>query len=271
MSVITISRQLGSLDREITKELSTTRHLAIVDKDEIEKKLLGYNIEQKSIERFDERKPGFWDAFSTERDIYLNYLKLAILEYAKEDNCIILGRGSQVILENVPGVLRLRLVASSEIRAARLQKELNCTENQAYKLMMKNDHERSGFHRFFFDIDWTRDELYDLVLNTGTLPKEIIVEVLSQFLDSKRIQAQTEARQKKLEDLILAQRIVLKILYEVKLPVRFLEVQSSDGEVVLEGVTESHAVLAAAETAAKEIPGIRSVENRLTVIVHIGS
>jgi hypothetical protein len=45
--VITNSRQLGSLDREITKELSTTKHLTLVDKEEIEKKLLEYNIEQK--------------------------------------------------------------------------------------------------------------------------------------------------------------------------------------------------------------------------------
>lgn len=270
MSVLTISRQLGSLDLEIAQELAKREHLVIIDKEEIEKKLQEYKVEKKNIERFDERKPGFWDAFSTDRDIYLNYLKLAILEYACEDNCIILGRGAQVILENVPGILRLRFVSSPEIRAQRLQQELNCNENHAYKLMMKSDHERAGFHRFFFDVDWTRDELYDIVLNTGTLPKETILDLLIRFTQEMGKNLEAE-RNRKLQDLILAQRIVVKILYDAKLPVRFLEVRSKAGNVVLEGVTESHAVVAAAESAAKEVPGVQSVENHLSVVVHIGS
>ncbi len=270
MSVVTISRQLGSLDLEIAQELAKNQHLTIIDKEEIEKKLQEYKVEKKNIERFDERKPGFWDAFSTDRDIYLNYLKLAILEYARQDNCIILGRGAQVILEHVPGVLRLRFVSAPEMRAKRLQQELNCNENHAYKLMMKSDHERAGFHRFFFDVDWTRDELYDIVLNTGTLPKETILDILTRFLEDIGKNLKTE-RNQKLDDLILSQRIVVKILYDSKLPVRFLEVRCAGGKIVLEGVTESHAVVTAAESAAKEVPGVKSIENHLSVVVHIGS
>jgi cytidylate kinase len=270
MSVLTISRQLGSLDLEIAQELARTQHLALIDKEEIEKKLQAYKVEKKNIERFDERKPGFWDAFSADRDIYLHYLKLAILEYARQDNCIILGRGAQVILENVPGVLRLRFVSAPEIRVQRLQQELNCNENHAYKLMMKSDHERAGFHRFFFDVDWTRDELYDIVLNTGTLPKETILDILTRFMEERSEKRRAE-RKEKLDDLILSQQVVVKILYEAKLPVRFLEVRCTGGSVVLEGVTESHSVVSAAETIAKEVRGVKSVENRLSVVVHIGS
>ncbi len=270
MSVLTISRQLGSLDLEIAKELAKQQQLSIIDKEEIEKKLQEYNVEKKNIERFDERKPGFWDAFSSDRDIYLHYLKLAIFEYARQDNCIILGRGAQVILENVPGVLRLRFVSSPETRAQRLQEELKCNENHAYKLMMKSDHERAGFHRFFFDVDWTRDELYDIVLNTGTLPLETILDVLTRFIDGIGKKLVTE-RNKNLDDLIIAQRVVVKILYDAKLPIRFLEVRSTEGNIVLEGVTESHSIVSAAESAAKEVSGVKSVENHLSVVVHIGS
>lgn len=271
MSIVTISRQLGSLDTKIAEGLSAAWKLRIIGKAEIEKRLLAFNVPEKNIEKFDEKKPGFWDTFSTDRDVYLNYLKATIFEIAHEGNCIFLGRGAGFFLKDVPGVLRLRIVAPDIVRVERTKEVYQCDNHHANRLIARSDRERAGFHRFFFDADWNRTDLYDLVVNTGSLPPELVVEAIRRFGESEQFRSLEEKSAAQLNDLILAQRIVTKILYEKKLLVRFFEIKSDGGKVTLEGVTEAHSVITAAEAAAREVEGVREVVNKMVVVLRVGS
>ena len=114
MAIITIARQEGSLSKEIAKGLAEKFHSLFISRELIDKELAGYcGITQKSISKFDEKKPGLLASFSNQHDKYNNYFKLYFFEKViQEPNCILLGRGGAFFLRNVPGVLKIRIIGS---------------------------------------------------------------------------------------------------------------------------------------------------------------
>ena len=62
MAIITISRQFGSLGTIIAKALKDELKLEYLDKIKLEETLVSdYGIPEEKVERYDEKKPAFWD------------------------------------------------------------------------------------------------------------------------------------------------------------------------------------------------------------------
>ena len=171
MAIITISRQFGSLGTEIAQALGQELHFASLDKKTLEETLISeYGIPEENIDRYDEKKPPLWDVFSTDKDKYLHFMKSAIYDFARQDNCIIIGRGGQVLLRGIPGTLHVRVLAPKELRIKRLQDRFSYDDRLAGQLIRHSDHDRVGFHKFFFHVNWEDVSLYDLMINTQLLP-----------------------------------------------------------------------------------------------------
>ena len=67
MSVITISRQLGSLGTEIAQAVAKKLTYEYMDKDKISESLADYGLPPPEVEKLDEKKPPFWDSLSIQR------------------------------------------------------------------------------------------------------------------------------------------------------------------------------------------------------------
>ena len=151
MSYITVSRQLGSLGSEIARQLCQGFAWPCLDKESLEEAFRQYGLPRESVERFDEKKPGFWDLFKTDKARYLHYMKKAIFEFALQGSGIILGRGGQILLADLPGVLHVRVIAPWAVRKERIMKRFECDEQHAEKILRDSDYEKDGFHKFFFE------------------------------------------------------------------------------------------------------------------------
>ena len=110
MAVITISRQVAALGDEISSALAKKLNYTFVDRKMIEQRLIELGFSAEKLKKYDERKPGFFASLAKDRDEYFNYLQTAIFEAAAEDNCVLIGRGSFIILEELPHRLSVRLV-----------------------------------------------------------------------------------------------------------------------------------------------------------------
>jgi cytidylate kinase len=84
-------------------------------------------------------------------------------------NVLIIGRGGQVILEEKPDVLHVRVVAPMEDRVRRLQERENITAPQARRLATERDRAKEDYLRTFYSIDPADVTMYDLVVNTRKL------------------------------------------------------------------------------------------------------
>jgi len=263
MPVITISRQLGSLGTEIAQLLCKNLDCQCLDKKSLEQAFGEYGIPKESMERFDEKKPGFWDLFKTDKARYLHFMKGAILEFASRGNGVILGRGGQVLLQDLPGVLHLRAIAPPDIRKERIMKRFECDAHQAEQIIQHSDRERTGFHKFFYGEDWENPNLYHLVLNTGTFSAETAAQLIQNFVNTREFKQTYEETARKLNDLCLEHEIKTAIIYKEKILVQFLEVDADQGTVNIRGIVDNPDDLKRCGTLAAQIPHVKEVNNQV--------
>lgn len=269
MAIITISRQLGSLGTDIANRLKEELHFKYLDKESLEEKLISkYGLPEEKVERYDEKKPAFWDMFSSDKDRYLHFLKTAIYEFAREDSCIIIGRGGQILFREIPGVLRVRIVAPTELRVERIKERYKYDDRLAEQLIRHSDHDRAGFHRFFFHVNWEDSHLYDLMVNTQTFMVPTAVQLMKDALQSFGAEEKQQETESKMNDLCLAQEVVTSIAYEERVPIQFLEATSISGVVTLRGSAMTTEDIGRSETAVRNVPGVKDVINEIYCIPH---
>lgn len=92
MAIISISRQVAAQGDEVSSELAKILGYKFITRKEIEKRIVELGFPESKMPKFDERKPGFFASLTKDRDEYLNYTQYAILEAAKQQNVVIIGR-----------------------------------------------------------------------------------------------------------------------------------------------------------------------------------
>jgi cytidylate kinase len=252
MAIITISRELAALGDETANELAKILDYRFINKQSLEERIKSYGVMGRKFEKYDERKPSFWASLSQDRDDYLHYLKSAIFAEAADGNCVFIGRGAGMVFRNVPGVLSFFLVASYEIRAERVKSYFHCDDRRARQIIEQSDHDRTGFHRYFFDSNWMDPGNYHLSLNTGCLHPAVCAEIIKKVKE-RLVTADIEVQNKvRLGELTLGQQVKHHIIYERQIPIHFLEASVANNTITLYGVANSQSLVEAAAAAARE-------------------
>jgi hypothetical protein len=266
MAILTIAREIASLGEEVAEEIARRTGREVFDKADIEGELEKAGLDRLSHEKFDERKPTFLQSLSPVRDDYLHFLKTVIFRKALEGGKIFIGRGAGFILSSVPGLASVKIIAPQRERKARLMRSLSLDERRAEQAVQRSDHDRQGYHHFFFGADWRDEGAYALVLNTQALePADAAVLIIEL---EKRVDARTDPAltRSRLAALDLSQTIVTELIYARRIPVQFLEADVRDGHVVLHGVTASSAAIDQAVKAAREVKGVAEVQSEIQVV-----
>jgi cytidylate kinase len=84
-------------------------------------------------------------------------------------------------LKNI-NALRVRIVAPDALRRKVVQHEQDLNAENAQKMMVSTDANRTAFIRRYFNADTEDPANYDLVLNTGTLTVEKAVRIIQSAL-----------------------------------------------------------------------------------------
>ncbi len=266
MAILTLSRSLGSLGTQMADSLQLRLDLPRLDKSSLESVFSDYGEELENLERYDEKRPSFWDNFSSHKDRYLHFLKTAIYEFAGTGSALIVGRGAQVVLAGIPGVLKIQVTAPIQVRRERLMKRHEIDENQALAMIRQSDRERSGFHRFFFNVEWDSPDLYDLVINTREMEADTAVTMIRSLIESPPFREQAQQQKQMILDLILGHRVATAILYHARIPIQFLDTEARGGKVILRGSTVIRADIDRATRVAAEVGGVDRVENQIQFV-----
>jgi cytidylate kinase len=266
MAIITISRELAALGDETAYELSKLLGYRFIDKHALEERIKSFGVLDSIFSKYDERKPSFMASLSEERDEYLHFLKTAVFREAQDGNCIITGRGAFAVLAGLPAVLPVFLVAPLDIRVERVKSYFHCNEKRAQQVIEQSDRDRTGFHKYFFETDWTYPGNYRITLNTGHLHPANCARIIKSLADLTISAAQNEETSSRLKELAFAQMIVHHIIYEKKVPIHFLDVTVSGDVATLYGVANSNAVIDSATATAHEIQGLSQVRSEIKLV-----
>lgn len=268
MAIITITRQVAALGDEIAKAAAEKLGYSFYTRKQIEDRIVELGFPADKLTKYDERKPGFFASLSKGRDEYLNYLQYAVIEAAQKGNCILIGRGAFVILENLPNLIPLRFIAKEEIRIERLMKEFNWNEKQAKQRIDESAANRSGFHKSFFNVDDRDPEHFMLTINTGIFSVEDAANQIETLAKNVITAEKEELGKKRLTNMLKAQELVNRLLFEYKININFLHASLDDESkiVTLQGVADSQAIVDRAVTVAYKIIPDYTIKSAISVV-----
>lgn len=261
MAIITISRQLGSLSDEIARTVANELSYDYIDKPEIVEALADHGL--RVHEKFDQKGLSFWESFSHQKRKLLYLIKAVLSDFAKKGNVVIYGWGTQVLFDDLPGVLRVRITAPFEVRIKRLVLQKMYDERNAEKTIRKSDRDSAGYISSFFKANLEDKDLYDLIINTRTISVNTAVELIINTLGAHEFKVSFKETAEKLADLALTQKAQAVLLEIPGLRATNLSVEK--GAANLSGAARSLAAIEACEKAVSNIKGITKVNNQLEV------
>ena len=197
--VITIGRQYGSGGREIGARLAKDLGLGFYDKN-----ILRLNSDESGIKEsfyhMSDEKAGNKLLYRIVKslapelgtpslgpdliaaDNLFRFQSEVIRKLAAEEDCVIIGRCADYVLDGFDGLVKVYLYADMDYRVERI-KELGYYDPKDVKKNIKRiDRERRDYHRYYTGRDWENVENYDLMLNTARLGTEGAVEAVKGYL-----------------------------------------------------------------------------------------
>lgn len=266
MAVITISRQVAALGDEIAAATAKLLGYKFIDRKAIEQHIIKLGFPADKLKKYDEVKPGFFASLAKDRDEYLDYLQTAILESAAEGNCILIGRGSFIILEDVPNLVALRFVSKDKVRMSRLMAEFSWDEKKARQRIEESDSNRLGFHKSFFNLENEDPTHFHMVINSSLLNVDAAAQTIADFCAHFITPEKEAAGQKKITELLAAQHLVNSLIFEHKLNINFLRAVIFDKTITLQGVADSSALAEKAVAVASSLMPGYTVESAISVV-----
>ena len=179
----------------------------------------------------------------------MNYLSAVILEIADEGNCVVMGRGAFLFLRDVPSHVALRFVSTKKARMKHIKELTGATNDKvAQKLLEDSDKRQRAFYKSCFRYDLTDHSMIYATINTALCPPDMVAEMISAGLKENVKPEIEEAGKKRVEELILAQEMTNKLIFENGLHIDEMWVIVRDKTITLHGTTGFHATVERAET-----------------------
>lgn len=165
-SVYTISRQFGSGGSKLAIRLSEITGYRIIWREVINQAAIQIGSPEMALAVIDEL--GLLgiclDDVTCEK--FKVALQTVVKTKAEKGKVILVGRASQMILNDFPNCLHLRVIASIETRINNIKKSKKVSEKGARAQIEESDRYRQNFIKKMYDVDWNDSSLYDLTINT---------------------------------------------------------------------------------------------------------
>jgi len=196
---------------------------------------------------------------------FLHSLRAVIYDFARKGNVVIVGRGGQVLLRYLPGVLHVRIIAPFEVRLKRIMAAEGGDEKKAARLLNRSDRDSAGFLRSFFEVDWEDRNLYDLVINTDKLLTATGMNLIVESISSPEILEGGKTIEAKLSDLALTQKVEVVLMRILGIGFGNVTVAVKGGIVNLSGQIASEKLREDVLRATKAIDGVQEVNGQFYV------
>jgi hypothetical protein len=117
--------------------------------------------------------------------LYLETMTGVIEELAASGNIVLLGRGSQMILKDLPGALHVLCTAPQEVRAYRLAERDGLGIEEATRQVAERDRAQAAYYKKFWKTEFEDPKLYDLSVDTSRLSYEIAADLVASAARAK--------------------------------------------------------------------------------------
>lgn len=196
MNIITISREFGSGGRELGKRISDSLGYAYYDREIITAIAEKHKMNEHYVENVLEN--GFPVAFPVSYGRTFSFTDVAgqhaidllssqcavLKELAAKENCVIVGRSANIILEEY-NPLNIFVYADLESKIKRCRERASedeqLTDNEMKRKFKQIDAGRAKHQRFLSDLKWGDKSGYHMCINTSGVVIKNIAPVVADF------------------------------------------------------------------------------------------
>jgi cytidylate kinase len=262
MPIIAITREMGSLGKDVARELGAELKLPVVYHEVIDHLADRMRVRKSHVIRLLDGSAGLLERLTADKTSLSIFTADEIVGIAAQGSgAVIRGWGATHLLREVPHAVCVRVCAPFETRKHRMMERLGSDDDaQVADEIRTNDEAHSAIMRRHFDLQWTDPEHYDLVLNTKRVSVEECVNEVLGLVRSPPF-AETEGSRSKLGDLALAASVRAALRRAAETREAQVAVVSESGKITLSGAGSTDEMLAFVEVAAA-VPGVRDVAYR---------
>jgi cytidylate kinase len=198
--VVTIAREYGSGGARIAQLLAGRLGWKLLDRCLVEKIAETARIEPQVAEKFDERPDPWFDRLAEvlwqspglrgymggpvpgrfDADAAAHLTHRIIEEAAEMGECVIVGRGSQCVLQQREDAFHIFVYAPRGERLARLlRRDPRLGKAEVEKKLVAEDETRAAYVRVHFGEDWQNRHLYHLMISSSLGEKEAVSIILA--------------------------------------------------------------------------------------------
>ena len=184
MAIITISRGTMSGGRTVAECLADRLGYPCVASEVLQEAALELELPEEVVREKFETTPDLWARLNRDREVYLLAVKTALAARCRTGNLIYHGLAGQFLLAELPGVIRVRLIAPLEDRVEYLiTTHHRLTRSAAVEFIRNVDRERVRWVKVLFDADVEDPFLYDVTVNQRWLTVDTACVGLAQLAE----------------------------------------------------------------------------------------
>lgn len=262
MPIIAITREMGSLGKDVARQLGAELKLPVVYHEVIDHLADRMRVRKSHVIRLLDGRAGLLERLTADQTSLSLYTADEIIGIAaRGGGAVIRGWGATHLLHEVRHAVCVRVCAPFETRKRRMMERLESDDAaQVGEEIRLNDEAHTAIMRRHFGLQWTESEHYDLVLNTKRVSvEECVAEVLA-LVRSPQF-AETESSHARLLDMALAAAVRAALRRSPETREAGVAVSADEGRVTLSGAGSTEQMLAFVEVAAA-VPGVRDVAYR---------
>lgn len=270
MTVIAMTREMGSLGKDVALGLAEDLGLRLVQHELVGHLAKKMHVRESSVNRFLEGKASLFERWGIDEQEFSLYTTGEILDVVAKGDVLIRGWGAAYVLRRVQHVACIRICAPENSRARNLMQRIGIKdENIALREIRKSDAAHARVMSHLFNADYQNALNYDLILNTEHVPVPDCIDLIKRLV-SKESFSKTDSSTRVLEDMRISAHVrsALRANPETSRPNPSFQVDvvPGTGRVVLTGVVYSDNFRREAEKLSSACDGVTGVDNKLIVV-----
>ena len=190
--IISVGREFGSGGHVIAEELARRFGLVLYDNNLLEQIAEEKEIPHDGLKKYDEKPQS--RLFSRTVRGYSNSVQenLANMQFdylkkkaADGESFVVVGRCSETILKGTQGLVTVFVLGDPDVKAERIQKVYGVSEEEARRMMKREDWNRKSYHNYYCKGKWGDSRNYDFSINSSKLGIEKTVDILETCIRAR--------------------------------------------------------------------------------------
>ena len=195
MSIITISRGSYNRGKEVAEKLAKKLGYECISREILLEASKEYNISEIKLIRAIQDAPSILERLTHNKEKYITYIRAALLKHMQKDNVVYHGLFGHFFLQNIPHVLKVRIVGELEARVEDEVKREGISADKAREIIMRDDDERRKWALYLYEADAWDATLYDLVIHLKTISVDDAVDLINHTRQLPGFQTTPESQQ----------------------------------------------------------------------------